>query len=306
MPPKPDNQLLAQWILGTLQAETPIGGDVLSYTRATFGTDDLAHIMAAADSADIDSLLDLIYYPDLTLQAHFEKNWGCVEFSPMDRAEIIARLSAESIKSTIVCTIPPAKVDIHLPTWIPDVFVQRLNITWQPNVRIRHSLERHLPPDWQIITRIHLRNAGRLCGIRTARPHQASLVSTFIEKMSWASADVEPCLLFLLTILAEFPEGQTPYDFLISKKAHYFQCLCRAEDFERRRRTANMETLMLQGERAAHGSLDQWRGYMRQIDTICRALFGRTQFFGQPRDVHATIQAGEDGWDMDAVLRNLI
>lgn len=306
MLPKPDNQPLIQWIIDTLQAETPIGGDVLAYVRATFGNDDLAHIMAAADSADIDSLLDLIYYPDLTLQAHFEKNWGCVVYSPMDRAEIIARLSAESIISTIVCSVPPVKIEIPLPTWIFDVFVQRLNITWQPDVRIRHALERHLPPDRQIIIRIHLRNAGRLCEIGTARPHQASLVSTFIEKMPWTSADVESGLLFLLTILAEFPEGQTPYDFLLSKKAHYFQCLCRAEDFERKRRTANMETLMLQGERAAHGSLDQWRGYMRQIDAICQALFGRTQFFGQPRDVHATIEPGDDGWDMDAVFQNLL
>lgn len=297
---------MAQWILGTLQAETPVGGDVLAYARGTFGTDDLADIMAAADSADIDSLLDLIFYPDLPLQTHFEKKWGCVEFSPKDQADIIARLSAEHISSTVVCTVPPAKVDIHLPAWIPDVFVQRLNITWQPDVRIRHALERHLPPDRQIITRIHLRNAGRLCGSRTARPHQASLVSTFIEKMPWASADAEPCLLFLLTILAEFPEGQSPYDFLISKKADYFQYLCKAEDFERKRRTANMETLMLQGERAAHGSLDQWRESMRQIDTICRALFGRTRFFGQPRDVYATIEPSDEGWDMDTVFRNLI
>jgi hypothetical protein len=301
----PSNQSLAKWILSILQAETTAGSDVLAYALATFGTDDLSKIVTAAGNADIDSLLDLIFFPDLTIQISFEKKWGAIEFSRIDEAEIITRLSEMSIPSTIICTEYPTSISIHLPFWIPEAFVQRLNITWQPDARIRDTLDRCLSPSRQIITRIHLRNAGRLCQTHTARPHQAGLISAFIEKMPPASDDYEPCLLFLLTILSEFTEGQPPYDFLISKKGHYFQCLYKAEDFERRRRTTNMETLMMQGERAAYGGLEHWRRCMQRIDTICNALFGHTHFFGQPRDVHTVIQPADKGWDMDLILRSL-
>jgi hypothetical protein len=43
-----------------------------------------------------------------------------------------------------------------------------------------------------------------------------------------------------------------------------------------------MEIMMLQGNRAAHGSISQWRRQMQQVDRICQALFGRTRFFQQP------------------------
>jgi hypothetical protein len=40
--------------------------------------------------------------------------------------------------------------------------------------------------------------------------------------------------------------------------------------------------MMLQGNRAAHGGIAQWRIQMQQVDRICQTLFGRTQFFQQP------------------------
>jgi hypothetical protein len=43
-----------------------------------------------------------------------------------------------------------------------------------------------------------------------------------------------------------------------------------------------MEIMMLQGNRAAHGSISQWRLKMQHIDRICQVVFGRTQFFQQP------------------------
>lgn len=306
MPLHPNNQPLAQWIQGILQTTTTADDDVLSYAHATFGTTDLSRIMAEADGTDADSLLDLIFYPDITHQKTYEKNWGTAGFTLDDQKEIITRLTLVPLSTTFAWADPPMSLTMALPSWIPELFVQRLNITWQPAPAIERTLAEQLSAEHRIMTRVHLRNAGRVCGSSSALPHQAGLISTFIEKMPEQSHEYEPCLLFLLSILSAFPEGQTADDFLTGQKRHYFQCLCNAVDFERKRRTANMETLMLQGERAVHGSLDHWRRQMRRIDTICNTLFGRTQFFSQPRDVYATIQPGEDGWDMDAVFRSLI
>ena len=62
---------------------------------------------------------------------------------------------------------------------------------------------------------------------------------------------------------------------------------------------------MLQGARAAHGSVAQWRHQMQLIDNICRALYGRTRYLSQPNNVHVDIRQSDTGWDMDEVLRSL-
>jgi hypothetical protein len=274
--------------------------DTLAFARATFGPEDLPHILATADSDEVDTLLDLIYYPDADLQHRYEERWGAVAFDRETQHSILVEVNAAPMVGIMRPHEAASAITIPLPHWIAEQFIQRLNITWQPVASIAQRIERCLPSELRIQTRVHLRNAGR-----REPPHQADLLGELIEKTASSDQHDLPCLLFLVSILPEFEPHQSPFDFLISKKEFYFQALCKAEDFERRRQGSNMEILMLQGARAAHGSAAQWRHQMQMIDRICRALFGHTRYLSQPRDVHIDIRRSDAGWDMDDVLRSL-
>jgi hypothetical protein len=285
----------------TLATGVTAGEEIERYAQTTFGATDLTEILASTESSESDCLLELIFYPDTALCTEYENQWGHTRFSYDDQQRILASLSEPAVMGTIQWDRGTRRTTIELPASIPELFVERLNITWFPPLPLAETLERHLPHHRQVRTQVCLRHAP---GAAQWRPGQIDLIRTYVEKMPPTSREYDICLEFLLSILSELRTDQDHFEFLINKKSFYFNALCKAEDFERKRLTTSMEILMLQGDRAAHGNIDQWRQSMRTIDAICNALYGRTRFFREPLNVelessHFTDAAGlgmDDGY----------
>lgn len=281
---------LAQWLRIQLETELPVGADVHDFMKATFGTLHLEQILANTDDSETDSLLELIFFPDSTFQTLFETRWGHLVFSSDDRQAVIADLSARPLRAALRL---PGRCDLYgcpVPEFALENFVQRLNITWQPQPELNQALQQHLTRDQRTTARVLLRHAQIAW-----HDQQVQLAALFVRHMPAQAPDYPQCLEFLLSIASELGHSQDLYAFLAAKKLFYFQSLCKAEDFERRRSTTNMEILMLQGERAAHGDIDQWRRWMRMIDRVCLALFERTEFFHQPTEHSFDLQPDSAG-----------
>lgn len=270
---------LALWLKNQLESGLSVGDDVLDFMEATIGIHQLEDIWSCAGNSETDSLMELIFYPDRNFQTRFETRWGHVAFSSADQRAVIAQLTATPLTAVL---LPPGNAvpwRCTVPDFALEAFVQRLNISWQPAPELDQVLQRHLAQEQRIAARVLLRHAPM-----TWHNYHVRLAVHFIRRMPAEARDYAPCFEFLLSILPELGTDQDPYTFLVSKKRFYFQSLCKAEDFEDRRRKTNMEILMMQGERAAHGSMEQWRGWMRMIDRICLVLFERTEFFHQPME----------------------
>jgi hypothetical protein len=254
--------------------------EVTRYLEATFGTADIAAVLAGPPDSEIDSLLELLCYPDWKVQVRIEALLRQQPFTAEQYQAVVRHLCAQPLRTRIVASSGTPLCTIDIPAFALEAFVRRLNITWQPPPALLQAVERHydLPRGLEIL--VHLRNA------RVAwHADQISLMALFLEKMGPVSEQFRTSLAFLISILSELAPAADPYAFLAAKKFFYFQSLCKAEDFEKKRLAGNMEMLILQGARAAYGGLAQWRDHMRQIDLICQALFGRTQFFQQPAEL---------------------
>jgi len=257
--------------------------DALSYMRTTFGTTDFAAIAQSAESTELDSLLELIFYPNAKMLAGFETHWGETVFTTTDKAATEDALLSDPPQT--VLTDPAGGLEtrwvmrLTVPGFALCSLLQRLEISWQPAARIAEALKR-LPESRFIAVRIRLRHANVAWN-----PGQVALTFCFLERFPPMDDDFEHCLDYLLSILSELPpqkdRQEDHYAFLCDKKYFCFQALCRAEAFERRRQQSSMELLMLQGERAAHGDIVLWREWMRLIDRINMVLFGRTEYFHQ-------------------------
>ncbi len=292
---------LLQWLTALLGSGLRICEAVSTYLEATFGTADLASVLAGEDSSEIDSLLELIFFPDMETQLRYEARWGDVPFSGNDQDEVIRLLGT----ATIAVPLTGHRAGGHTPVVIaPDfvleAFVRRLNICWQPDQRLVQILNDCHPRDNRNRMRVHLRNA-RL----EWRPEQVALICQFLSEMPRGSPDLETLLCFLITLLPDLAAGMDFFDFLVAKKFFCFQALCKAEDFERRRQSSNMETMMLQGTRSAHGSIEQWRQQMRQIDRMCQSLFGRTHFFQDPAGQYVNLGNENNRKTVQAIMRVL-
>ena len=269
---------LLQWLTALLDSGLHICEAVLTYLEATFGTADLASVLTGEDGSELDSLLELIFFPDTGIQLRYEARWGDVPFSNHDQDQVIRRLGSATIAVPLTGhRVGGRAIVVMAPDFALEAFVRRLNICWQPDQRLVQILNNRHPRDTRNRMRVHLRNA-RLAW----RPEQVALTCQFLSELPHDSPDLETLLCFLITLLPDLAAGMDFFDFLVARKLFCFQALCKAEDFERRRQSSNMETMMLQGTRSAHGSIEQWRQQMRQIDRICQALFGRTHFFQHP------------------------
>lgn len=291
---------LAEWLGAILAEPVALTPAVEDYVSGTFGNSDLESILKDEDSSEIDSLLELVFYPDLAAKDRYESRWGDRRFSLQDMAAVIDAICETRIRTSVAVPARGGAVAIVLPAFVIEAFVRRLNITWQPGTDLQACLERHSGHRRIIRIRVHLRHA-RLAW----HSGQAHLIDRFLADMPPEPDDFESSLLFLLEILPELSQSSDAFDFLMAKKYFYFQSLCKAENFERKRRSTNMETLMLQGNRAAHGSIEQWRRHMQQIDHLCRTLFGRTRFFHQPNVRSVDLGHAGTGPRIDRIIRQL-
>jgi hypothetical protein len=291
---------LTQWIREIFQGGLVLTDEVARFMESAFGTRDIGEVLSESRDSEIDSLLELLCFPDREIQIRFESRWGHCSVSADDLTAVVTRLGGTPLRTRIFSPAGTLLAAVDMPPFALEAFVRRLNITWQPPPQLSAALEQHRPDERGMAIRVHLRNA-RL----PWHGDQISLMELFLGRMPPDSEQFETCLAFLISILSELMPGTGGHDFLIAKKFFYFQSLCRAEDFERKRQSSNMEIMILQGARAAHGSIDEWRRNMLHIDLICQALFGRTQFFQQPGEHCVDVEDADPARQIQDVLRLL-
>lgn len=300
MNPIEADNLPVDWFRKTLQHQVIIGDAIRHYVASTFGCTDLASILADSDSTEIASLLELLFYPDTAAQISYEKTWGDCTFSVTQQQRLIDLLTAAPILAPIRTNDAGGPIMVDLPGFVTTSFVQRMNIVWQPPARLLSVIKRRLTEGQRWSTRVRLRNSG----VRW-HPGQVALLCDFFNTFEAAEKNFDDCFDLLLSMVGELSEHQSPYDFLIAKKLSWFQALCNAEDFERKRHASNMETLMLRGERAVHVNADQLRRRMRLVDILCTRLYGRTEFFQAPLEEAHNILLSGDSRSMQQIVQKL-
>jgi hypothetical protein len=284
---------LGRWLRRQLERGITIGEDVLDYLEATFGKRDLAAVVADEDASEVDSLLELLFYPDTGLQLKFEDRWGRESYSEGDRDAIVDGLCSDPPIAHLDLPDTGVTLTLPVPCFACRTFVDRLHICHKLHPNLDEVLEGLPKSENLLMTRVQLRNA-RL----KWHDDQVVLMDKFLTRMPSPSRTFSTDLEYLISILAEMSKGDDGYGFLTGKKLFYFKALCNAEDFERKRAASNMEIMMMSGARSAHGSIEEWRRLMRRVDRICRAVYGRTEFFQQPDSRHIDLQENENIQDM--------
>jgi hypothetical protein len=290
---------LVQWICSVFREGLVLTEDVARYMDSAFGTRDIAAVLESAPDSETGPLLELLCFPDRELQQRFESRWGGNVFTADDQRAIIAQLGRKPLPVVIRSTSGTLLGSIDIPPFVLETVVQRLRITWQPPSELNRIL-RNCPPGQRETICVSLRNSDL-----PWHAEQIRLMALFLDKMSAQSDGFDASLAFLISILSELTPESGIRDFLFAKKSFYFKALCRAENFERRRHSSNMEIMMLQGARAAHGDAEAWRNNMRMIDRICRALFGETRYFQRPGQDCLNVEQGKMEQRIQDVIRIL-
>jgi hypothetical protein len=296
----PNSLRLSRWLRRKLQNGIHVDSSATAYMDSTFGTTDLPAILNTADSSETDSLLELLFFPDPALQADYEKQWGDAVFDSDDQIRVIEDLQASPPTISLTLADPEKTVRLEIPPYALDGMIRRLKITWQTPPAIDQTLKQILPDHLCLPVRVRLRNTE----IQWSQKH-IDLVILYLEKTSAEDRHFFEELDYLLELLGELMPDIAPFDFLTAKKQGLFDAWCKAETFERKRLSANMEILMLQGERAAYGDIRQIKHQIRLIDALCITLFGRTQYFAGPGEDCIWVESKQPDQILERVFKTL-
>ncbi|GEM_PF-389926 len=260
---------------------------VRGFMTATFGDDGfdtLRTLLSDDSSAERDSLLDLLFFPDEPLQMAIEPVLMDHCFREEDVARLAERLKAGPVAARLSLPGMDDTVAAGMPVFVVDAFLARLNLTWQPVEMLKTALARldagllaagAKRPDGHIWLRVQLRNAA----LRQT-PVQIGFLCDFFERLPMDDPDYVDKLAFALVFLNEHDDSTNLYQALMDRKKFLFQHRLKARRAAELAARSNMETLIMTGVRTPHFDVAAAEKNLALIDSIAMAVFGRTEWLG--------------------------
>lgn len=273
------NALLVKKITAVLEEGIVITGEVAHFIETTFGrlnADSLARILSDPENAEAESLVELLLYPDETLQVQIEKLLEKNEYSDSDIDKVIAGLGPHPMPVSL--RLPGAKEDdawefiIHAPVSAIATLIERLNITRRIEPRMANILARRLADQSEIQkARVKLRNA-RFAFTETA----TGFLCELIEKTYQNPALFRQVFIFIIDFLDETNQRTDIYSALMDKKRSLHNMIRQATTIKKALRENPPEVLMMKGNPILSINIDDARRLMDLIDRICVLMFGAT------------------------------
>jgi hypothetical protein len=296
------NKQIADKIIDILQDGLRINADTQHYIDSTFSHPTIAALdtlLQDESSCETDSLMELLFFPDESVQLQFEDLLQDTQLQPEDEQVVRTLVCNQSFRTrfrfrdgrgTLKMKVIPAHVN---------AFVERLNLTRSLDPKIGAAISRHVAPALQTRCKVRFRNARPI-----SAPQKILFLQTFLKKMKTEGDALFQYLDFVLGFLVELDNQTDIYQGLMTYKKIYFQGLQKAAKLEKQLKKYNVETLLLGGARIANMDKAEACKKIQMIDRISLAVFGKTDFFNLTPADEQTITL-EDTTDINKLIQEL-
>jgi hypothetical protein len=266
--------LLAEKIREIFERGFLLGSEAVRYIDSVFlnpSLQELEAVIRNESDCERDSLVELLFFPDESVQAELEDLLEAGDFQKADEKTVLNLLTSQEIETKLIFPGSRGGFKLTVPESVPEQFVSRLNISKNLDNRLIEAVNSHTPQKYRTRFRVKLRNARF-----SYTEEKVLFLAAFFEKTDMKSTDAAACLDFILGVLDEIGEDQDIFQALMDRKRCYFQNIQQAAKFEEQLKKNNMEILMLQGTRIPHIDKADVFNKIAMIDTICLTVFGRT------------------------------
>ncbi len=287
----------------------PLTADVCQYIEATLGAaepDAVADLLAGPDECERDTLLELVFFPDLSFQCAVEEILAGGGLSPEDRSGLAVHLKTNPARARLRFPGHARQLDCRLPDEGVDAFLTRLNLTWAVDVHLGRALDQWADKHRReaeidaVRLIVQLRNAD----LRQT-PAQLGLLKDFLERMPPADRRWQACFDFLMAFLPEHGDVLNLYRALMDRKVFLVHHLMKARRDAEIISGSNMETLSMSGFRAGYFDTAAAEETLACIDAVALAVYGRTEHFDDAPVSMDLGQAG-DAADIEGIFRRLL
>ena len=302
MKSKDKNKQLAEKICDILQSGLTLNADTLHYIDSTFSNPsigELEELLQDESSCETDSLIELLFFPDESVQMQLEEVLGETRLLKQDEQEIQALVCTKAFQTRIRFPDDRGTLEIEVTPSNLDQLIMRLNLLRCLNPGLSTSIAEYVPVAFQTRCRVRLRNTKPITS-----ENKILFLQSFFEKIEIDSDEFLDYLDFILSFLDECKDEPDMFQALMAKKRFYFQCLQKAKNLDIQLTKHNVETLLLRGKRVSYVDTADARKKIQMIDRISLAVFGKTDFFDlmPPGEQSITIE-GKD--DIDKLIKEL-
>ena len=296
------NKQIADNIIDILQGGLVINADTQHYIDSTFShpsIDELESLLQEESSCETDSLMELLFYPDESVQLQLEGLLEDTQLQPQDEEAIHSQICSRPLEARFLFDDNRGTLKMRVSPIHIDAFIKRLNLTRPLDLKISAAIGRHVRSSYQARCKVKLRNAKPI-----TTTDKTSFLELFFEKMKSDDKAFFEYLDFILGFLGDHKNETDIYKALMNYKKIYLQGLQKAAKLDRQIAKHNVETLLLSGTRLAYMDKADARKKIQIIDRISLAVFGKTDSFdllsADNRSIHLQSPA-----DIDKLIEKL-
>ena len=268
-------ELLAEEIAGILREGIRLGPEAMHFIESTYAnpsSQDLSNILGDESDCDRDTLLELIFFPDESLQARLEDLLEVLDLGKNDAAVVRERLLQKDCLTTVYLHDTVQPLMLQMPGSVVDQFLTRLNLANRLDDALIDAIHKNVSENIVALVKVKLRNARK----PPAGSKHPFLIAYF-EKMKAPDNDIIECLELALDVLDDLDDHTDIFNGLMARKTFYFKSLVAADKFANKLKKSNMEIFMAQGHRAPYIDRSDAIRKMALIDKVSLSVFGKTR-----------------------------
>ncbi len=279
-----------------------LGSDVIHYIDSTFSNptiEELQTILHDDSNCEKDSLMELLFFPDESMQLELEEMLENLQIGKQDEDKVLNALCRETMQVNMRLPEGRGSLNLILPPEVAAGFIARLHISKHLDGKLREVIDKYADADAGSSYKVKIRNSRFLPG-----ENKIQFLCDFFEKLAPQSHDFNICLDFVLSFIDELKEDQDLYQALMAKKRFYLRSLQKAKKLETQLQKNNLETLLSQGKRVILVDKADARRKMLIIDRISRAIFGKTEYLEDLHPAGGNIELRSDQ-DIQDIIKQL-
>jgi len=293
---------LADQIRKILKRGITLSDDVIHFIDSTFSNpsiEELQAILQDDSNCEKDSLVELLFFPDETMQVELEELLENLQLNRHDEDNVLDAFCREPMPVTMRLPESRGSLSLSMPNEVAPGFIARLHISKHLDVELREAIDRYAAKNDGIGFKVKIRNSRFSPG-----PKKIQFLCDFFAKLDPQSHDFKTCLEFALALLDDLEKDQDLYPALMAKKRFYLRSLQKAKKQETQLQKSNLETMLSQGKRVILVDQADARKKMLIIDRISRAVFGQTEYFEDLHPDGGNIELRSDQ-DIQDIIRSL-
>lgn len=284
--------VLSATIVALLDTGIRLSADDVDFIDSTFmnpAPAELQQLLEEDADGEAATLLELIFFPDETVRFHLEDTLEQRRYQREDCLEIQKALVKKMPAVSLIFPDGGESVRVTAPQWAWHQFVRRLNIHRRLDRRLLAGIDTTLADPQKTLVKLVLRDGGF-----QQTDDMVDCLCTVVKNYRQAGPDLAAFMRFVVGVMEGCHTAEHLLAHLIQKQKFLLRNLRKAKHTDEYLRNNTVETLRAQGVCPPFFDTNTARRDMKNIDKLCRIIYGRALDLDAYTDVEqCRIEPGE-------------